>query len=95
VLRISPFASRKQSCIFEDLPERFPGNALNLSCKLLRRLNTIQRKLDPNAVLKLKQGTTKDIEETPTTVVSSGCPFFYGFHNDSKEAQNVFKGRHD
>ena len=42
-LRISPFASRKHSCIYENLPEQFPsGNALNLSCKLLRKLNTIQ-----------------------------------------------------
>ena len=31
-LRVSPFASRKHSCIFEDLSERYPGNALNLSC---------------------------------------------------------------
>jgi len=64
------------------LPERFPGNALNLSCKLLRRLNTIQRKLDPNAVLKLKSGGVKDIEDTQLTVVSTGCPFFYGFKTD-------------
>ena len=41
MLRVSPFASRKQSCIFEDLAERYPGNALNLSCQLLRRLNAI------------------------------------------------------
>ena len=41
ILNVAPFASRKHACIFEDLPERFPGNALNLACRLLRKLNTI------------------------------------------------------
>ena len=65
-LRISPFASRKHACIFEDLSQRFPGNALNLSCQLLRKLNAIQRKMDPNAQMSLETGTreVKDIEDT-------------------------------
>jgi hypothetical protein len=81
---VSPFASRKHSCIFEDLADKYPGNALNLSCQLLRRLNTIQRKMDPKAVLKLKSGTSKDIEDTGKgkdgfTVLKTGCPFYYGY----------------
>lgn len=75
-MHVTPFASRKHSCVFEDLPEKFPGHALNLSCKLLRKLNSVKKKLDNTTVLKLKSTGTKDIEDT--TVVKSGCPYFYG-----------------
>ena len=88
-LRISPFASRKHSCIFEDLAEKFPGNALNMSCQLLRKLNAIQRKMDPNATMTLR--TVRDIEDTANipagqennvTILRTGCPFFYGYKKD-------------
>ena len=75
VLRVSPFASRKHACIFENLSEQFPGNSLNLSCKLLRKLNTIQQHLDKAAVLKLK--CSSDIEEVK--LIKTGCPFFFGY----------------
>eukprot|EP00347_Sterkiella_histriomuscorum_P016981 403351116 len=89
VLRVSPFASRKQSCIFENLPEQFPGNSLNLSCKLLRKLNTIQQKLNKDATLKLtklKSGSKNDIEncDQQVSVIKSGCPFYYGYSFENK-----------
>ena len=40
-LRITPFASRKHSCIYGSLPQQLPSNAMNLACKLLRRLKNI------------------------------------------------------
>ncbi|CDW90951.1 regulator of telomere elongation helicase 1 [Stylonychia lemnae] len=100
ILRISPFASRKHSCIFENLPEQFPGNALNLSCKLLRKLDTIKQKLNKDASLKLtklKDSNIKDIEDSGVDVqiIKSGCTFFYGYNYEvkksaSQELQNQF-----
>lgn len=78
-LRVSPFASRKHSCIYENLPEQFPGNSLNLSCRLLRKLNTIQQKMSKESTLKLikNPNMSKDIEDT-VTIIKTGCPFHYG-----------------
>jgi regulator of telomere elongation helicase 1 len=76
-LRVSPFASRKHACIFENLPEQFPGNALNLSCRLLRKLNTIQQKMGRESSLKLVKKVV-DVEDS-VTIVKQGCPFFFGY----------------
>lgn len=77
------------------MPEKFPGHALNLSCRLLRKLNTIKKKIDSTAILKLKRldetqpntpsksNQLKDIEDI--TIVRSGCPFFYGFSGETEK----------
>lgn len=63
------------------MPEKFPGNALNLACKLLQKLNRIQREIDSSAILKLKSapGTveSKPLQVEDLKIVKTACPFFY------------------
>lgn len=89
IIRVSPFASRKHSCIYESLPEQFPGNALNISCRLLRKLGNLQQKTNRDSTLKVVKrvvNDSTDIENTAeeVTVIKTGCPFYYGYSTDQK-----------
>ena len=63
-----------------------------MSCQLLRKLNAIQRKMDPDATMTLRTvKTARDIEDTAVTpaeeegevtILRTGCPFFYGYKKE-------------